>query len=81
MKFKVWCPEYGGSFADAREFDAYDAEMAAEEWAEREDSDSAEYSIVGGEEKTVCVSPIESDRHETYIVSGESIPYYRARKP
>ena len=58
---------------------AHDAREAAEKWAERDDSDSAEYSIVRGNAATVRVRP-EADKGEgiLLIVSGESVPSYHA---
>ena len=56
MKFKVWCPEMGSTIDDARQFDAFDARCAAEAWADAEDSISADYLIVRGQDATVLVS-------------------------
>lgn len=78
-KFTVWCPEHGSSFEDGRQFEAVDAEMAAEEWAAWEDAWSAEYTIVGGGEKTVIVRG-EDGQEQTFTVTGESVPQYRARR-
>lgn len=47
-KFAVWCPDQGEDEQAAREVWAYDEGRAAEEWARREDCDSADYWIVGG---------------------------------
>ena len=46
--YYAWCPENGDTESDAREVIGYDAENAAENWAEEDDSDSAEYSIANG---------------------------------
>jgi len=47
IAFRVWCEEEGGTEDDARTFEALDHQQAAEDWAQRDDSDSAEYRIVG----------------------------------
>jgi hypothetical protein len=79
-KFRVWEPKEGGTFDDARTVRAYDAKDAAEEWAKREDWNSAEYYIVSGKhEPTVCVVPAdESDPARQFVVTGESHPVYHA---
>nr|WP_023596478.1 hypothetical protein [Pandoraea pnomenusa] len=77
--FTVWCPERDQDFEDGRSFDAHDAEMAAEKWAEYDDAYSAEYSIVGGREVTVMVRN-EAGQDSSFIVSGEAEPVYFARE-
>jgi hypothetical protein len=52
-EFRVWDAE--GEPSEARAIFAIDAQSAAEEWAERCDVDSADYTIVGGDEVRVCV--------------------------
>ena len=64
----------------ADEFDTLDAEMAATEWAEKNDRDSAEYHIVGGHDATVNVRDLETDEVTRYTVSGEAVPQYTARE-
>ncbi len=78
-KFTVWCPERDQDFEDGRSFDAYDAEVAAEKWAEYDDAYSAEYSIVGGREVTVMVRN-EAGQDSSFVVSGEAEPVYFARE-
>lgn len=80
MKFKVWCPEMGSTLDDAREFDAFDANSAAEAWADDEDRRGADYLIVRGQDATVLVSADDGMHVECFVVSGESVPSYRARK-
>ena len=76
----VWSPEHGQAEDDARTVRAWDAERATEKWAEEFDADG-DYTIVAGHEATVYVrsgsgeGPIES-----YVVKGESVPEYYARK-
>ena len=76
----VWRPENGDEEDDARRVMASDAEQAAEDYAERDDSDSAEYGIVGGSPATVCVRAEAGGEVETFVVSGEAVPHYSARK-
>lgn len=75
--FQVWCPDYGSGPDDARTFNAVDLADAVQQWALCQDTEGADYLIVGGQDATVVVSDGETER--TFIVSGESVPYYRAR--
>ncbi len=79
-KYLVWRPDYGQEPEDGRVFDAYDAHSAVCRWAEWDDSRSADYLIVGGTDATVKVRAVNAPEHEfEMIVSGESVPSYRAR--
>lgn len=76
--FLVWCPDMGSEREDACVIEAHDAESAAEKWAEEEDWNSAEYSIVSGHETPiVCVAEGDEPEQE-FIVRGESVTYYYA---
>ncbi|WP_368928398.1 hypothetical protein [Mixta calida] len=76
--FLVWCPDMGAERDDACEIEAYDAESAAKKWAEEEDCNSAEYTIVSGRETpVVCVAEGEGPAQE-FSVSGEAVPTYYA---
>lgn len=76
--FLVWCPDMGSEREDACVIEAHDAESAAQEWAEEEDCNSAEYSIVSGrEEPTVCVAEGDGPEQQ-FRVSGEAVPHYYA---
>lgn len=56
---------------------ARDAQHAGEKWADREDCDSAEYSIVAGTPATVFVKPeIGTDDPVLFVVRGEAVPVY-----
>lgn len=78
-KFKVWChDERGQDESDARVIDAYGADEAAREWARRDDSSSAEYSIASGWDLHVTVRD-EQGADAIFLVSGEAIPQYYAR--
>lgn len=77
--WRVWCPvERGENEADAKTIFAFDAEAAAEEWAEQDDRYSAEYGIVGGSSVVVHVQAVDSDEVTRWSVSGESVPSYSA---
>jgi len=76
----VWDPDAGETIDDARTVRGFDASDAAENWAERSDSDSAEYAIVRGSPATVLVRSAadEAAPIEKYEVHGESAPSYNA---
>lgn len=76
-KFRVWNPDHGDR-EDARTFDTYDAEGAVKKWAERDDAESADYRIVGGQECDVCVED-EAGTVTRWLVWGEPCPVYHAR--
>ena len=79
MKFDVWCPNLGSGPEDAMAFEAIDAEQAATKWADLEDSRSADYWIVGGEDAHVCVRKHgDEDVHE-FVVHGWADRAYSAR--
>lgn len=81
-RFRVWRPEHGEDFADAGLLYARDHEEAAERWAEKSDSDSAEYDIVGGEPAKVYVVEADGDEEHALLfhVEGEAQPVYHARQ-
>lgn len=77
--YRVWCPDYGGTKDDSRRVDAYCPGYAAERWAERNDADSADYLIVGGQPAVVVVAEaFEGAPEHRFTVSGEQVPKYRA---
>lgn len=73
----VWNPE-NGDVEDARTFYNHDAEGAVQVWAERDDSDSADYLIVKGNPTIVCVQAKDGGPITKYRVTGEMEPHYRA---
>lgn len=74
--YTVWCPELSLDEADGKKIAASDAAEAATIWAQREDSESSDYWIVGGDGTTVIVRD-EYGREETIRVWGERrIEYY-----
>jgi hypothetical protein len=80
-KWYVWCEYYGEEFEDADIIYARDKESAIEKWAEQSDSDSADYTIVSGTEVSVFICSYDNEKEiNKYIVSGEAIPSYTARK-
>lgn len=79
MKYDVWCPDLGSRPKDARAFEAHEAYAAAEKWAEWEDAYSADYCIVGGTDRRVCVREHGGETVQTFMVSGRAEPVYSAR--
>jgi len=77
--FLVWCPDMGAEREDAWEIEAYSAEAAAAQWAEEEDSYSAEYSIVSGRETPVVYVAEGDGPAQAFRVNGEAVPTYYAR--
>lgn len=77
-KYIVWCPELGSTADDGKTISAYDEFEAAAMWARREDAESADYWIVGGEGTTVIVrDPFGNDK--ILRVLGEPCINYTAR--
>ena len=77
-EFTVWDDE--DTEEDGITIAAYTPHEAAEEWAERYDSNSAEHSIVAGKrEPAVHVRNQKNGLISNYVVSGESVPQYHAR--
>lgn len=75
-----WEPDQGGTEEDAHEVEAYDAEQAAEDYAEWSDINSADYTILRGSGATICVRGREPGAPvERYVVTGETVPEYTAR--
>lgn len=77
-KHLVWCPELGSGPEDGRTIMAHDHEDAACLWARREDAESADYWIVGGEGTTVMVRGPDG-KDKSVRVTGEPAIDYRAR--
>lgn len=77
--YLVWREEDGPEDGGVR-IKAFDGEQAAEEWAERDDRDSAEYTIASGEEVTVVARNERDGRKTRYRVTGEAQPVYTARE-
>jgi len=78
--YSVWCPEYGQTRDDAREFKAWIPEDAAKEWGHWSDSSSSDYTIANGNEIEVLVALGDADA-EAFIVSAEpSIDYFASKK-
>lgn len=75
----VWCPELGSTPEDGKTIKASEAEEAATIWARREDAESADYWIVGGDGATVMVRD-EHGQDKTIRVRGEPIINYYARE-
>lgn len=81
-RYLVWCPEHSATIDDARVFEAFDHQAAAEAWAEHEDRTSADYLIVGDKwTPTVHVKAEGDDAADTIVfkVSGYTVAEYTAR--
>lgn len=77
----VWCPERGQCKDDGRRVVATYPEAAAVKWAERDDADSSDYSILRGNDADVLVAEDRDGAPEhRFTVSGERCPVYRARQ-
>ena len=80
-KFLVWGDDEGDAFGRCeRRIAASSHKEAAEKWAQRDDADSADYTIVGGEPETVCVQALGTVAVRRYSVRGETIAVYYARR-
>lgn len=89
MRYRVWCPDHGQYSFDGRVIEAFDAREAVEKWADADDWESSEFSIVVGQSMTVRVCS-EDDWNSTsldtqiesrsYEVTGESVRIYTARE-
>ena len=78
-RYVVWRPDYGQTIDDGKTFEAHSPSAACEQWAQRDDADSADYLIVRGNSAEVMVSELGSSLPPfRYSVSGESVPSYRA---
>ncbi len=75
--YEVCCPEMYSEdeWECVRE---HDAEEAAKKWAEEDDWNTAEYTIVGGEEVEVWVRLKGKEKILKFVVTGESLPNYYA---
>lgn len=78
--FVIWRPENGQDEDDGKGVCAYNAEEAVERWARWDDANSADYHIVGGQPAKVMARDLSTGTATEWIVSGESVPHYSARK-
>ena len=79
-RFVVWQPMNGQTEADGVSVTAFDARTAVEEWAEHDDSKSNEFHIVGGQPATVLVRDLDGGEPGEWIVSGEALRRYTAKR-
>lgn len=75
-RYLVW--EESESRDDAREIMAHSRWDAAEKWAERDDYESAEFSIVKGNMVVVRVEDAETGEVTRFEIVGEAMPVYYA---
>lgn len=78
--FIVWQPDLGQTEDDGKKITAYDAGAAAREWAERNDSDSADYSIASGTAAILAVFDCDTKVIHGFTVWSESRPAYYSKK-
>jgi hypothetical protein len=78
----VWCPDRCDTREDSRAYEGDTPEEAAEAWAQRDDWNSAEYSIGSGRESPeVLVAPVDGSAEPVRCrVEGEAVPHYTARR-
>lgn len=76
--YMVWCEENGEVEPDAEPIRANDAEEAAKEWGEQDDS-RGDYDIVRGNDATVRVRGPDGTLTR-WRITGESVPEYHARE-
>ena len=79
-RYQVWCPEYGQSADGMREIEAMDEGAAATAWAEKTESEDADYPIANGNEVVVRVRDVATGAETAFVVSGEVIPSYSATR-
>lgn len=76
-EFEVWNEDSPDEVSTIK---ALDAEHAAEEWAEADDSNSAEYAIVSQRSEPVLSVKDGEGKIRRFKVSGEAVPSYTARE-
>ena len=77
--WRVWRPDESATEDDAREVEAFDAAQAAEDYAEWDDSQNADYAIVNGSGALISVRGPDGSL-ATFKVTGEAVPQYTARE-
>lgn len=78
-RYVVWRPDWEQTMGDGKTIEAHSPAAACEHWAEREDADSADYLIVGGNPAELMVTELGTGLPPfRYSVSGEAVPSYRA---
>jgi hypothetical protein len=78
-RYVVWRPDYDQTQADGRTIEAHSPAYACVYWAERDDHQSAEYSIARGNAAELMVAELGSSLPPfRYSVVGEAVPSYHA---
>jgi len=77
--FFVWCDRHHGEHDEGDRVHAFDAQSAAEEWADQTDSDG-DYVILSGSPAAVRVTAVEGGEQQWFEVTGESCPRYTAHE-
>ena len=74
----VWCPEDGADGPeDGRTVRAFDADQAAERWADHDDC-NGDYDIVSGRSTPIVHVQGEDEEVTRWKVTGEAEPVYTA---
>jgi hypothetical protein len=78
----VFNPDHHEDWEEASRIHANSPQAAAEKWAEQDDCESAEYSIVAGTDAAVQVRRLDEPDTDPvwWVVSGESVPEYRGQE-
>lgn len=79
-KFLCWIPEYGHTVEDAREVQAFDAELAVSEYVRRYEAEDCDYPVGGGIRTIEVMCAANGEDAVAYIVSGDARPTYSASK-
>lgn len=80
-RYLVWCLDYDTTREDARIFEAIDHQDAVERWAKFEDSSSADYLIVGGQDANVMVAEdYDGSEEKNFNVGGWTEAVYLANE-
>jgi len=78
-RYVVWRPDYDQTRDDGRTIEAHSPACACVYWAERDDQQSAEYSIARGNAAELLVAELGSSLPPfRYSVVGEAVPSYHA---
>ena len=76
--YLVWCPSYGQSEADGREFTAETPRRAAQGWDRWHDQQSDKYRIVRSPPAVIVVKRLDTDTTTQWTMQGRSLREYVA---
>ena len=75
--YMLWRPDAGETREDARPITGICIQYAIQDWAQRDDAKSTDYTIANGSPERVFI--IDGDKDIEWTVSGEAQPVYSAR--